>query len=96
LGYACVLVEVDVNSGFPKEIFISRMKGETLSIGVEYPWLPPKCSLCAGFGHVAYHASRNRKRLGFLKGQRIIPGLMFTEKLEKVLLNILMLQSGSL
>jgi hypothetical protein len=41
LGYARVLVEIDANSVCPKEIFICRANGTNLSIGVEYPWLPP-------------------------------------------------------
>jgi hypothetical protein len=56
LGYARVLVEIDVNSECPKEIDI-ELNGESIVIGVEYPWLPPKCSLCAGFGHSAYACS---------------------------------------
>jgi hypothetical protein len=61
LGYARVLVEIDVNSVCPKEIFISRANGTNLSIGVEYPWLPPKCSGCGGFGHATYVCPNTKK-----------------------------------
>jgi len=35
---------------------------------VEYSWLPPKCSLCAGFGHAAYACSRKSTKVWLSKG----------------------------
>jgi hypothetical protein len=29
---------------------------------VEYPWLPPKCSLCGGFGHAVYACSKKETK----------------------------------
>jgi hypothetical protein len=37
---------------------------------VEYSWLPPKCSICKGFGHAAYACvkkDKKEKRCGFLR-----------------------------
>jgi hypothetical protein len=62
LGYARVLVEIDVESECPKEIVICRANGDLINIGVEYPWLPPKCSLCGGFGHAVYACSKKETK----------------------------------
>jgi hypothetical protein len=61
LGFARVLVEIDTKSVCPKEIHIRRANGTIISIGVEYPWLPPKCSGCGKFGHVSYACATNKK-----------------------------------
>jgi hypothetical protein len=68
LGYDRVLVEVEVSSDYPKEIFIRRKDGEVINIEVEYPWIPPKCSLCAGFGHAAYACHKKEKKVWVPKG----------------------------
>jgi hypothetical protein len=67
LGYARVLVEIDVNSKCPKEIDI-ELDGDSIVIGVEYPWLPLKYSLCASFGYAAYAYSRKSTKVWLLKG----------------------------
>jgi len=54
LGYARVLVEIDTKSVCPKEVNICRKNGSSVTIEIEYQWLPPKCSTCGGFGRVAY------------------------------------------
>jgi hypothetical protein len=61
LGFARVLVEIDTNSECSKEVLIRRANGNSISIGVEYPWLPPKCSGCGGFGHAAYACATTKK-----------------------------------
>jgi hypothetical protein len=61
LGFARVLVEIDIKSKCPKEILIRRANGTSNSIGVEYPWLPTKCSTCGGFGHATYACATNKK-----------------------------------
>lgn len=61
LGFARVLVEIDINSDCPKEIIICKRNGDTIPIAVEYPWLPPKCSTCGGFGHAAYACAKREK-----------------------------------
>lgn len=62
LGYARVLVEIYVESECPREIVIFRNIGDSITIGVEYPWLPPKCTLCGGFGHAVYACSKKEKK----------------------------------
>jgi hypothetical protein len=62
LGYARVLVEIDVDSGCPQEVVISRTSGDPISIGVQYPWLPLKCTLCKGFGHAVSACSKKEKQ----------------------------------
>lgn len=61
LGFARVLVEIDVTSDCPKEITICHGNGSNITVVVEYPWLPPKCSCCGGFGH-ATHSCSNKER----------------------------------
>jgi hypothetical protein len=63
-------VEIDVSSECPKEIFICKEKGDLISVGVEYPWLPPKCSICNGFGHPAFACSKKAKRAWIPKDQK--------------------------
>jgi hypothetical protein len=69
LGYARVLVEIDLNSECLKELDIRSSSGEYITIGVEYPWLPPKCTLCNGFGHAVYACHRkNDQKVWIPKG----------------------------
>jgi hypothetical protein len=28
--------------------------GDKVDIEIEYPWLPPKCTVCNAFGHATY------------------------------------------
>jgi hypothetical protein len=69
LGFARVLVEIDMNSDCPKEIEIQRSNGEIVYVGVVYPWLPPKCSICKGFGHATYACSKKGKQVWLPKAQ---------------------------
>lgn len=79
LGFARVLVEIDINSECPKEIEICRSNGNSIIIGVEYPWLPPKCSTCGGFGHATYACANKEKKvwkpkvLQPVKGRKVFP-----------------------
>jgi hypothetical protein len=63
LGFARVLVELDVNSDCPKELTICRANGDTVTVGVVYPWLPPKCSNCKSFGHTAFACNKQEKKV---------------------------------
>jgi hypothetical protein len=62
LGFAWVLIEIDITLECPKEIDICRENGDTINIVVEYPWLLPKCSICGGFGHAAYACVKKDKK----------------------------------
>ncbi|GAV93070.1 DUF4283 domain-containing protein/zf-CCHC_4 domain-containing protein, partial [Cephalotus follicularis] len=51
LSYARVCVEMDASSSFPPNITLDLGDGNTMEIGVEYPWRPASCSLCQVFEH---------------------------------------------
>jgi hypothetical protein len=61
LGFARVLVEVDVNSDFPKEIELIGVDGVINKVGIEYPWLPIKCKKCLTFGHAIHTCTKIEK-----------------------------------
>jgi hypothetical protein len=63
LGYARVLVEVGVDSKFPRELELDSGDGQYVTIGVEYPWISIKCSTCHAFGHPTYACSRKEKKV---------------------------------
>ncbi|XP_062171116.1 uncharacterized protein LOC133876895 [Alnus glutinosa] len=63
LGFARVLVELDVNSDCPKEMTICRANGDSVTVGVIYPWLPPKCSSCKAFGHAVFACKKQDKKV---------------------------------
>lgn len=63
LGFARVLVELDVNSDCPKEMIICRANGDSVTVGVVYPWLPPKCSTCKTFGHATFACNKQEKKV---------------------------------
>jgi hypothetical protein len=56
------LIEIDITSECPKEIDICRENGDIINIVVEHSWLPPKCSICGGFGHAAYACVKKDKK----------------------------------
>jgi hypothetical protein len=63
LGFARVLVEIDVNSDCPKVIEICKANGDFIWVSMEYPWLLSKCSVCEGFGHAAYACPKKAKKV---------------------------------
>ncbi|XP_074288077.1 uncharacterized protein LOC141613236 [Silene latifolia] len=52
LGYARLLVEVQIGQDFPDKIFFRDEKGDEVSVLVEYEWKPTICSACKGIGHI--------------------------------------------
>jgi hypothetical protein len=58
LGFARVLIEVNVDSKFLKEIEIEGANGVKVTVGIEYPWLPVKCKKCRSFGHLSHNCTR--------------------------------------
>lgn len=52
LGFARVLVEVDVNYEFPREITLEDEDEKLISVSVGYPWPPVKCGNCSSFGYI--------------------------------------------
>jgi len=63
LGFARVLVKIDVHSECPKKLIICRDNGDTVSVGVVYSWLPPKCSTCGTFGHTTYTCNKKEQKV---------------------------------
>ena len=48
--YARVLVEMNVNEGFPDELFYSNENEELVAQPVQYEWVPVWCTKCSQFG----------------------------------------------
>jgi hypothetical protein len=63
IGYARVLVEVSVESDFPKEIEIVGADGSKIAVGIEYPWIPVKCHKCKSFGHLTHTCTKVEKQV---------------------------------
>ena len=59
LSFAKICVEVDVSSVIPKSIDVKMRNGSFISISVDVPWLPQKCTKCQVFGHNDQHCSKN-------------------------------------
>jgi hypothetical protein len=58
-----MLIEVNVDSNFLKEIEIKGVEGERVTVGIEYPWLHVKCKKCKTFGHFAHTCTRIEKQV---------------------------------
>ncbi|XP_074282927.1 uncharacterized protein LOC141607475 [Silene latifolia] len=58
LGYARLMVEVQVGQEFPDKLYFNDEHGRQNCVLVEYEWKPIICSLCKGIGH---HQSLCRK-----------------------------------
>ena len=67
LGFARVVVEVDVESELPKELDVVDGDGKLIIVGIEYPWIPIKCSKCKAFGHSKHACLREGKKLWWPK-----------------------------
>ncbi|XP_074309059.1 uncharacterized protein LOC141643690 [Silene latifolia] len=53
LGFARVLVEVEIDQKFPTRIEFEDELGKDIHVAVEYDWLPITCDKCKGIGHAA-------------------------------------------
>ena len=51
LDVAHVLVEVNLHEPLVEKIEFKDKGGEQCEIDVKYPWLPPRCTACKGWGH---------------------------------------------
>ncbi|XP_074283130.1 uncharacterized protein LOC141607675 [Silene latifolia] len=51
LGYARLLIEVDIGQEFPDKFFFLDEKGKEVCVLVEYEWKPTICSTCKGICH---------------------------------------------
>ncbi|XP_074283735.1 uncharacterized protein LOC141608269 [Silene latifolia] len=73
LGYARMLVDVQVDQCFPDSLQYKDEKGKTHDIKVEYDWVPVKCIQCNGIGH---SKDQCRKKKEVKKINRIVTTLM--------------------
>jgi hypothetical protein len=53
--YADKVIEEQKRLGFAN--------GDTVSVGVVYSWLPPKCSTCGTFGHTTYTCNKKEQKV---------------------------------
>ncbi|XP_074263903.1 uncharacterized protein LOC141586539 [Silene latifolia] len=53
LGFARIMVEVDVDQQFPSVVEFLDENGKNQSVRIEYDWLPVSCTACKGVGHTA-------------------------------------------
>jgi hypothetical protein len=67
LGFARVLVEINIDSDFPKEVEVVGADGNRVIVGVEYPWIPVKCKKCKTFGHLAHTCTKIEKQVWIQK-----------------------------
>ncbi|KAF2556656.1 hypothetical protein F2Q68_00013017 [Brassica cretica] len=51
LGEAKVLVEVELDKPFPKQIALDDKQGNIFLVDVEYTWIPSVCGRCGHLGH---------------------------------------------
>ncbi|CAF1708258.1 unnamed protein product [Brassica oleracea] len=51
LDVARVLVEVNLQKPLVEKISFTNQEGQKVDIEVKYPWLPPRCTVCHGWGH---------------------------------------------
>lgn len=51
MGEAKILVEIELDKGFPHMIAVRDMKGIVSFVDVEYTWIPSKCDRCGQLGH---------------------------------------------
>jgi hypothetical protein len=76
IGFARVLVEVNVESEFPKEVEVIGVDGERVVVGIEYPWLPvkcKKCKKCKSFGHLDFVCPKVERQVWIPRNQKIMP-----------------------
>jgi hypothetical protein len=83
LGFARVLVEVDMESNFPKEIEVVGVDGSRVVVGIEYPWLPVKCKKCKSFGHLSHACSKVDKQVWLPKKPETVQNLNVESVVEK-------------
>lgn len=62
LGFARVLVEDNIHDALSKEIEID-LGNDSITVGVEYSWIPIKCKMCSSFGHATYACTKKEKKV---------------------------------
>ncbi|KAM6582514.1 hypothetical protein CsatB_009516 [Cannabis sativa] len=59
--FARVLVDIEITDDPPKTISYINEKKQLVEQGVEYEWLPSRCSACANLGHILANCNREKK-----------------------------------
>ncbi|XP_074293179.1 uncharacterized protein LOC141620131 [Silene latifolia] len=80
LGYARLLVEVEVGQEFPDKLYFKDEKGSEISILVEYEWKPIVCGSCKGIGHSQEACKKRQTPEPKPKGQQV-PGAKPVQKI---------------
>ncbi|XP_074288589.1 uncharacterized protein LOC141613746 [Silene latifolia] len=58
LGYARIMVEVQIGQQFPTHLEFLDEVGKTQRVSVVYDWLPLSCTKCKGMGHIAVNCRK--------------------------------------
>lgn len=69
---AKVFVEADVTKELPKSHHFKSKLGVAGDVQFEYPWLPPKCSLCSRWGHMGATCGGKGKNIRILKRKEVV------------------------
>jgi hypothetical protein len=75
-------LEVDMESGFPKEIEIVGVDGGRVVVRIEYPWLPLKCMKYKSFGHLSHSCTKIEKQVWHPK--KVEPVQKYVSVVDKV------------
>lgn len=51
MGEAKILVEIELDKPFPKQIALDEKQGNIYLVEVEYSWIPSACERCVALGH---------------------------------------------
>ena len=84
LGFARVLVEMDIEFVFPKEIEIAGVDRGRVIVSIEYPWLLVKCKKCKMFGHLSLTCTEVEKHVWLPKKVEPVKNLHVGPMVEKV------------
>lgn len=52
-----------MSTEFLKEIELDVGQEKLITVAIEYPWIPVKCSKCQAFGHPSYACMREERRV---------------------------------
>lgn len=77
LDVARVLVEVDIGKALPSKICLKNKYGKYVTVGVNFPWLPPCCNFCSKSGHTEndcqeLHAVEIKKKKHWERSRRFL------------------------
>ncbi|XP_022543140.2 uncharacterized protein LOC111198630 [Brassica napus] len=64
---AKIFVEADMTKELPTSHHFKSKLGVAADVQFEYPWLPPKCSLCSRWGHTGQTCGGKGKNIRILK-----------------------------